>query len=514
MAVRLSIYHPAANVALGHNPFGKDVANLQLFRALARHGGFERIDVFNHAGLTPAQLQAGLLPDGPSPTNLGGVDIFDQRTAAEAGALLRGQPDLETLAWLRRRMVGDRAYSLMGLVHTIAPPAVRRYIAAAATAPVQPWDAVICTSPAVQASLKLMFDGWCDHLSARFGGSRHPLPQLPVIPLEVDGPAFAALRDRPEVRAQTRAELGLGEDDILVLWVGRLSFFEKAAPQPMLRAIEQAAAASKARVVFVQAGWFPEPDRHGPAYEDAARAYAPSVDVRVVDGNDYQDLVGRMWAAADIFLSLVDNVQETFGITPLEAMAAGVPVVASDWDGYRYTMRDGIEAFLIPTLDSACRTGGRTHGRPACARPGQLSGLCRGRGLPHRRPCRTGGPGPGPPDRRTRAPAADGRGRPRARARHVRLAGGRRALWRAGGRARPDQGLRPGVRERPQERSGGRGSLSGLRRLRDRDPRAGDKALDRRGRGQADLNRAGGLWIDAVAGAWRKSRKPARTSSR
>ena len=31
-------------------------------------------------------------------------------------------------------------------------------------------------------------------------------------------------------------------------------------------------------------------------------------------------------------------------------MAAGVPVVVSDWDGYRYTVSDGVEGFLIPTL--------------------------------------------------------------------------------------------------------------------------------------------------------------------
>jgi hypothetical protein len=37
-------------------------------------------------------------------------------------------------------------------------------------------------------------------------------------------------------------------------------------------------------------------------------------------------------------------------------MAAGLPVVASDWDGYRYTVRDGIEGFLVPTL------GGPTTG--------------------------------------------------------------------------------------------------------------------------------------------------------
>ena len=48
----------------------------------------------------------------------------------------------------------------------------------------------------------------------------------------------------------------------------------------------------------------------------------------------------------------MDNIQETFGLAPVEAMAAGLPVVVSDWDGYRYTVRDGQEGFLVPTLGS------------------------------------------------------------------------------------------------------------------------------------------------------------------
>ena len=65
------------------------------------------------------------------------------------------------------------------------------------------------------------------------------------------------------------------------------------------------------------------------------------------------EVVRCCWAAADIFLSLVDNPQETFGLAPVEAMAAGVPVVVSDWDGYRYTVSDGVEGFLVPTLAPA-----------------------------------------------------------------------------------------------------------------------------------------------------------------
>jgi glycosyltransferase involved in cell wall biosynthesis len=216
------------------------------------------------------------------------------------------------------------------------------------TSPVQPWDAVICTSPSVRDAVAAMFEGWGEHLAERTGGGPPPMPQLPIVPLGVDAGAFAALADRPEARARRRAALGVGEADILALWVGRLSFFEKAFPQPMFRALQRAAKETGAKITFALAGWFPsDPDRA--RYEQAARACAPDVAIRFLDGND-KDLLGELWAASDLFVSLVDNIQETFGITPLEAMAAGLPVVASDWDGYRYTLRDGEGAFLIPTL--------------------------------------------------------------------------------------------------------------------------------------------------------------------
>src|SRR5262249_22440158 len=56
-----------------------------------------------------------------------------------------------------------------------------------------------------------------------------------------------------------------------------------------------------------------------------------------------------IWSAADFFVSLSDNIQETFGLTPLEAMAVGLPTIVSDWDGYRDTVRHGIDGFRIST---------------------------------------------------------------------------------------------------------------------------------------------------------------------
>jgi glycosyltransferase involved in cell wall biosynthesis len=348
MAKSLSIYQPSGEVQLPENPFGKDVANLELFRGLARHGGFERLAFLSLRPADESELARELLGGDASTLHLTSGSVLDQANAVEAGALLKANPDLYDLAWLRRRLVGDRAYSLVGLIHTIAPPLMRQMIAMAQVGPVHPWDAIICTSPSVRDSVEAMFDGWGDHLAERTGGAPPPRPALPVIPLGVDAAALAAQADRPEARARLRAQLGLGEGDILVLWVGRLSFFEKAFPQPMFRAVKQAADATGAKVHFAMSGWFPgELDRD--RYEEAAQLHAPGVPVHFLDGND-RDQLGDLWAGADIFLSLVDNIQETFGITPLEAMAAGMPVVASDWDGYRSTIRDGIDGFLIPTL--------------------------------------------------------------------------------------------------------------------------------------------------------------------
>jgi glycosyltransferase involved in cell wall biosynthesis len=304
--------------------------------------------VFGLRATSEAEAARGLFGDAPASLKVAPGLVLNQAVVAQSGTLLRGQSDLYNLAWLRRRTVGGTAYSLMGLVHTLAPPAMRRMTADASVAPIHPWDAIICTSPPVRAALAQMFDGWEAYLAERTGGRAPPRPALPVIPLGVDGARFAALADRPDARARVRTKLGLAEADVLVLWVGRLSFYEKAFPQAMFRAVRLAAEQSGVAIHFALAGWFPHKNDR-PRFEASAARHAGAAKVHFLDGND-RDLVEELWAGADVFLSLVDNIQETFGITPIEAMAAGLPLVVSDWDGYRFTVRDGVEGFLVPTL--------------------------------------------------------------------------------------------------------------------------------------------------------------------
>ena len=346
---RLALYAPSGTFEAVRNPFGKDTANLGLFRALALHGGFEELGVLSNQEASRQDVKAALCGNQVVATEFWTGSVLRASSLLRAGAVLRGKADLADLAWLRNS-VDPRGYSLIGLIHTIAPPAIRDQIASLTIAPIQPWDALICTSPSVQSAMAEMFDEYGEYLAHRFGvGAVRHRPRLPLVPLGVDAARIAQLADRPDVRSETRQSFGLDDDAVLVFWLGRLSFFEKAFPQPMFRALSEAQNLADKAVHFVMAGWFPDGDEGRARYEEAARAYAPSVKLHFVDGNDSRQ-IGALWAASDVFLSLVDNIQETFGLTPLEAMAARLPVVASDWDGYAYTIEENVTGFLIPTL--------------------------------------------------------------------------------------------------------------------------------------------------------------------
>ena len=275
--------------------------------------------------------------------------ISSRSTLNKAGCLFFPGPGLGGHAWQRRVGV-EREYSLCGITHTTASHAVMDSLADLLIAPVQPWDALICTSQSVKDMVSRVLEAQSEYLKDRFRMSAVPeIPlQLPVIPLGVDCEKFAKTPGcTSAARQRWRQGLNIQADDIAVLFVGRLSFHAKAHPMPLYQSLEETSKRTKKTIHLIMAGWFAN-DAIKNAFVEAAKMFCPSVRVTFVDGRK-SEVRDSIWYAADIFSSLSDNVQETFGLTPLEAMAAGLPVVISDWDGYRETARDGESGFLIPT---------------------------------------------------------------------------------------------------------------------------------------------------------------------
>ena len=238
--------------------------------------------------------------------------------------------------------INERQFSLSGVTHTTASHRVMQSISDLLTEPVRPWDSLICTSEAVKQSVEIILAEQKEYLRWKLGATRFELPQLPVIPLGVD------TRRYTESISDARKQLNIADNDIVVLFVGRLSFHAKAHPQPMFMALQAVAEAQPQRKIhLIQCGWYANAAIKE-AFAQSAEYCSPNVVNHYLDGRDQKN-VQLAWSVADIFMSLSDNIQETFGLTPIEAMARGLPVLVSDWNGYKDTVVHGETGFRVQT---------------------------------------------------------------------------------------------------------------------------------------------------------------------
>ena len=303
-------------------------------------------------GQGPASAQSMLtqLREDGFAGELSWAEVPNLAALNQVGALYFPSPAAKDLSYLRNAS-DPAAFSVMGVTFTLSSNAAMDQVADLVLPPCKPWDAMICISTAARDLATQLHEEMRSWWSAQTGAGRFNAPQLPVIPLGVDCPSFLPQVGR---RDAARAALALAPEEVAFLFSGRLSFHAKANPAPMYQALEHAAKAAK--VVCIEAGVFPN-DAIRAGFQAAQQALAPSVRFVWVDGRD-EERYRQAWHGADVFVSLSDNIQETFGLTPVEAMAAGLPVVVSDWNGYKDTVRDGIDGFRVPTVLPPAGVGG------------------------------------------------------------------------------------------------------------------------------------------------------------
>ena len=140
---------------------------------------------------------------------------------------------------------------------------------------------------------------------------------------------------------------------MVVLYVGRLSFYAKAQPLPIYAALQ--ASTDKHQVHIIHFGVFSNTGLEK-GFKGSAQALCPNVTCHWLDGSvDVNHALA--WHSVDVFCFLADNIQETFGLTPTEVMSAGLPVVVSDWNGYKDTVRHKVDGFKAVTCMPTAGSG-------------------------------------------------------------------------------------------------------------------------------------------------------------
>lgn len=340
---------PEAYVAVDDMKFGRRSAGAGFLEALCRYADKDgyALAVNSEADLHPLHFAMAQFRDTLPTANT--VALSDQVALARYGTFYSPGPILTDHAWARRAR-SDDAYSIVGVNHTVATlqatPSLCRYL----LDPLQPWDALICTSQSVKSAIETLFESYLSYLDSRGIQAPRPPVQLPVIPLGVHCDHFDATDERKAAASSFRKARGIGEDDIALLSFGRIDPATKAHPVPLFLSVERAQRemASDPKLHLVMVGTFLPAKAARQEIVNAARVYAPSVNVHWVDGKD-SALCQAGWQAADVFLSLSDNIQESFGLTPIEAMAASLPSIVSDWNGYKETVVHGETGLRIPT---------------------------------------------------------------------------------------------------------------------------------------------------------------------
>jgi D-inositol-3-phosphate glycosyltransferase len=184
-------------------------------------------------------------------------------------------------------------------------------------------DAVICATEQERASISQLYGA--------------DPAKVNVIPLGVDLERF-----RPSDKDVARTALGL-KDERIVLFVGRLEPLKGADILINAAAMLESDVDCSVLIVGGDANSRTQVQR----LRDLARQRGIEHRVAFVGAVDHESLP-LYYNAADI--CVVPSHYESFGLVAVEAMASGLPVVASRVGGLMGTVKDGETGYLIPWL--------------------------------------------------------------------------------------------------------------------------------------------------------------------
>ena len=328
---------------------GRPIANEGFLKSLLTYGRFDTYQFFcpdvHHMERFRDRIEE-LIPD---PVLQGRVETTLQIALAET---IREQEfqvfHLGDFTYFMPYLIGIRdrvaraPFPITGVTHSIDGIFMNSRYLELLLAGLAPFDGIICSSLSALWSVEKGLAWVQNQLKEKTGANINAWVSLKHIPLGIEESLF-----QEEEKQGARAFFHIPADAVVVLSVGRLSLRQKTDWSPTLELLSRMAAQGEMEnVILLMAGGGLASDIS--ILESMINRLGLQKKVHLFP-NFKPEVKTKLYQTADFYLSIVDNFQETFGLSVLEAMASGLPVVISDFSGYREFVTQGQEGFLIPT---------------------------------------------------------------------------------------------------------------------------------------------------------------------
>ncbi|MDR0304190.1 MAG: glycosyltransferase family 4 protein [Chitinispirillales bacterium] len=323
---------------------GRLVANYEFLKSLLNFSSFERFHLFclspSHAQNTINKLKTD---DSISDNAKQKVEIFLydslkeqlQTTNYHCFHLGGWSYHFSGTVYLRNTYAKE-AFPVTGIIHSLNATATSSYVQGLIRSNAQEYDSIFCTSNDGKEVMRKKIAAATDlDKSAKYDG------KLSQIPLGYD---FSL--DNKMSKTAAKITMNFEQGVKYILYLGRLSPSTKADLYPLLLVFKSLKEKVNFKIKLVLAGGVNPNELR--VHKEMIQELGLDMDVQLMINFDLAKKRALI-SSAEVCVAPSDNIQETFGISIIEAAACGIPVVAADIDGYKDLVVQNETGFKIKT---------------------------------------------------------------------------------------------------------------------------------------------------------------------